>query len=542
MSANLIRNQTRNRQPIQGTGIRHGHRLAKGLVFASTGSVGFFDFVSNTFPNSKSGATVGVMQRGRTASPAAGSGQIAWPAGSTGLDKVTGPGTLLVCMRSNNNGGNWRSFGSREDNNTGDGVYLLYDDNANVTNGFNAGGNNNNYRANSNSNALGTNSEQSFHTFGFSWDGTGIQTYADGKPDKLTTGGFATFTPNANSSRITRIQSGSAQSDFLFAYAWNRVLTAAEIAEITANPWQIFSAANQPLYADAIAAGGTTLSPGSGHLTLTGSQPTIGQTTTLALTAGTGHLALTGKQPSIAQGSNASLSAGAGHLALTGYAPSVSQTQNQSVAALSGHLAFAGKQPSISQTANLSLAPAAGHLLLTGKQPGVTQSLVTGVSPGAGHLVLTGKQPSIAQTANQSLTPGAGHARFTGYAPTITGPEFYVSGYHGGGGLSRSYVEQQWELLELRKSNQRINLKPIPKAAKPSKTAPTSVAVVPMPMVGDVSPAAVPTIPTHMARSSPVMDQIQPVPVPMVKPITIAIAANDDADDEAALLAILEVI
>lgn len=172
----------------------------------------------------------------------------------------------------------------------------------------------------------------------------------------------------------------------------------------------------------------------------------------------------------------------------------------------------------------------------------MTQSLVTGVSPGAGHLVLTGKQPSIAQTANQSLTPGAGHARFTGYAPTITGPEFYVSGYHGGGGLSRSYVEQQWELLELRKSKQRISLKPIPKAAKPSKAAPVSVAVVPLPMAVDASPAVAPTIPTHMARSSPVMDQIQPVPVPMVKPISQAIAANDDEDDEAALLAILEVI
>lgn len=80
---------------------------------------------------------------------------------------------------------------------------------------------------------------------------------------------------------------------------------------------------------------GNSVSPGSGHLTLTGSQPTVSQTTTLALTAGTGHLALTGKQPTIAQGSNASLSAGAGHLALTGYAPSVSQTQNQSVSALS---------------------------------------------------------------------------------------------------------------------------------------------------------------------------------------------------------------
>lgn len=256
MGASINSAPVRTRQPAQGTRIRRGNKLAKGLVFATTGVNGFVDFVSGKFPNGKTGANVINCAGGRAAAPAASSGQITWPAGSTGLDVLTGPGTLLVCMRSNNNTRNWRAFGSLEDSSTGDGVYLTYDDQNNASNGFNAGANNNNYRADSLSGALGTNSEQSFHTFGFSWDGSAIQLWADGKLNRTVTGGNAAFSPNSNTGRVTRLQSDTAASDFLFAYAWNRVLSANEIAEITANPWQIFGgAANNVIYADA--AGGT---------------------------------------------------------------------------------------------------------------------------------------------------------------------------------------------------------------------------------------------------------------------------------------------
>lgn len=226
-------------QPQQGARLG-GSSICQGLVFATTGApgTGFIDFVSGRLPTI-TGATSGVDSAGIFAKPAASSGQIYWPAGSTGLDKVTGPGTLLMCMRSNNNTRNWRAFGSREDISTGDGVYLLYDDQNNASNGFNAGANNNNYRLSSNSGALGTNSEQSFHTFGFSWDGATVWMWADGKQDKSAA---AAFTPNSNTGRFTRLQSDLLASDFLWAYAWNRVLSAAEIASITRNPWQIFVA------------------------------------------------------------------------------------------------------------------------------------------------------------------------------------------------------------------------------------------------------------------------------------------------------------
>jgi hypothetical protein len=182
--------------------------------------------------------------------PAASSGAINW--GHTVFDTVTGPGTILMCFKSNNASSNWRAFGSREDSSTGDGVYLLYDDVTNVTNGFNCGANNNNYRANSTSGILGTGSSTKYCTFGFSWDGTNIYTWANGAADKTVA---AAFTPNLNAGRTTKINSFTAASDFLWAYAWNRVLTSWEVASITQNPWQIFTDGSLPLWVNSVGGG-----------------------------------------------------------------------------------------------------------------------------------------------------------------------------------------------------------------------------------------------------------------------------------------------
>ena len=408
----------RTRQPQQGARIRRGNPLAKGLVFAVTGTNGFFDYVSRTFPNSKSGANVVNCAGGRAVAPAASNGQVTWAAGTTGLDKVTGPGTLLMCFRGNNNTANWRAFGSREDSSTGDGVYLLYDDYSNASNGFNAGANNNNYRADSNSGALGTNSEQSFHTFGFSWDGSAIQMWADGKLNRTVTGGNAAFTPNSNSGRITRLESRTVSSDFLWAFAWNRVLSVDEIADITSNPWQIFGGAVYPIYAGVVG-GGTTVAAGAGHLLLTGKQPSVSQTANQSVAAATGHVTLSGKQPSVSQGASQAVAPSAGHLALAGKQPTITQSANQSVAAATGHITLTGRTPSVLQPITQYVAPAKGALTLTGKQPSVSQSLVTFVAASGAHLVLSGHVPTVVRTANQSIAAGAGGLRLTGRIPTV---------------------------------------------------------------------------------------------------------------------------
>lgn len=332
-------------QPQQGAQLCGSNPLASGLVFAVTGApgTGFVDAVSGRLPT-VTGASSGIDIKGRYAKPAASSGQITWPAGSTGLDRVTGPGTLLVCMRSNNNTRNWRAFGSREDSSTGDGVYLLYDDQNNASNGFNAGANNNNYRLSSNSGALGTNSEQSFHTFGFSWDGSTVWMWADGKQDKSAA---AAFTPNSNTGRVTRLQSDTVASDFLFAYAWNRVLSANEIASITANPWQIFAAPR--IAAAATSGGGSTgtlaATESADTATFSGVYAIYG---TLSAVEGQDSASLTGAAvPPAVTGSLSAVDAAdiasfAGSSALPGVSGSLSVIDQPDIASMAGGIAFAG--------------------------------------------------------------------------------------------------------------------------------------------------------------------------------------------------------
>jgi len=403
-----------NTQPNQNTKIAGGG-ICDGLIFATTGgqSTGYIDFVSGLLPSSMSGAATAINANGASARPAASSGVISWPAGSTGLDKLSGPGTLLVCMRSNNNAGNWRAFGSREDSSTGDGVYLLYDDNANVTNGFNCGGNNNNYRANSNSNALGTNSEQSFHAFGFTWDGAGCQTYADGKPDKLTTGGNAAFAPNANSGRVTRIASGTAAADFLWAYAWNRVLSAAEVASITANPWQIFALPDRRNLADAGAGGGTitgTLAQtlansalaASGSVSVNGSASSTLAASTVAASAALAISSTLSQtlSASTLSGAGTVSSGSTGVLAQTLAGSTVSASGAVQISALSAATLAAstlasaatnGSNASLAQTLSASTLAASGSVVAAGGIVGaLAQTLANSTAIGAGSVTVQG--------------------------------------------------------------------------------------------------------------------------------------------------------
>lgn len=350
-------------QPQQGARLG-GSSICQGLVFATTGSpgTGFIDFVSGCLPTI-TGATSGVDSAGIFAKPAASSGQIYWPAGSTGLDKVTGPGTLLVCMRSNNNTRNWRAFGSCEDSSTGDGVYLLYDDGNNAANGFNAGANNNNYRLSSNSGALGTNSEQSFHTFGFSWDGATVWMWADGKQDKSAA---AAFTPNANTGRFTRLQSDATASDFLFAYAWNRVLSAAEIASITRNPWQIFvsqrAAVAAPGGAGTATPSGVSATSSIGTVTATGAASAA--PSGVSATASLGTVSATGGASATAVPSGVAATASVGTAIATGaanaQAAGVSASANIGTVFASGGGAANANPGGVSAAASLGIAVASG--------------------------------------------------------------------------------------------------------------------------------------------------------------------------------------
>lgn len=311
---------------------------------------------------------------------------------------------------------------------------------------------------------------------------------------------------------------------------FNRALSPAEIRTLTSNPYQVLTA-EAPLWLDVVSGGGTSISPSDGSLTLTG------------------------YAPSVSQSANQTVTPTHGGLVLTGYVPTLTQAASQTISPTSCSMLLTGHTPSVAQTSNQSISAVDGHITLSGKQPSVTQSVVTSVAPGAGHLTLAGKQPAIVQTANQTVAPGTGHVLFTGYSPAITGPVVeQATNYYGKGkGLSREEVDAQWELLELRhksapkpidqlqpESIAREELAPAPVAdvAPLSEPAPSievpngllQMPVVVAPHVDTVSEL------THRL-TAPVVKKPKPI---KIKPIEFA-AANDE-DDEAALLAILEVI
>ena len=197
-------------------------------------------------------------------------------------------------------------------------------------------------------------------------------------------------------------------------------LTADEHATLDKDPLQVFTPDEIEIWVPFGAAGGTTVAPGSGHLTISGKQPTVSQTDHHTVSPGAGHLALSGKQPTVTQSDHHTIAAGVGHLTISGKQPTVTRTDNQTISPGAGHLALSGKQPTVSQTAGTTVSPGAGHLTISGKQPTVTRTDNQTVSPGSGHITASGKQPTVTQTGPIIVAPSTGHLTFSGHQPTIT--------------------------------------------------------------------------------------------------------------------------
>lgn len=119
-------------------------------------------------------------------------------------------------------------------------------------------------------------------------------------------------------------------------------------------------------------AGGQSVLPDAGSITITGYAPTVSQP--IAVGPAVGSIVLTGYAPTVAQA--VAVNPGAGAITITGYAPSISQPQ--------------------------AVNPDAGTLTLTGYAPVVTQGANQSADPEAGSLTLTGHAPTVAQTGGQN--------------------------------------------------------------------------------------------------------------------------------------------
>ena len=107
----------------------------------------------------------------------------------------------------------------------------------------------------------------------------------------LRIGGVATTTNNSQNPRsqiITR--------------AWNgRLLTEADFRALYDNPFGLYVQKQKMLWMGAGGGASQTVSPGAGHLALSGQQPTVTQSGPIIVSPSTWHLICTGHQPTVSQ-------------------------------------------------------------------------------------------------------------------------------------------------------------------------------------------------------------------------------------------------
>jgi len=171
---------------------------------------------------------------------------------------------------------------------------------------------------------------------------------------------------------------------------------------------------------DEASAGGVTVLPPAGALTLSGQVPTVTAT------------------------ANQFVLPPAGSLSLTGFVPTVSVSGNQTVQVPAGSLTLAAQIPTVIASANQVVAPPAGSLSLTGLVPSVALSDNQLVATPAGSLSLTGLAPTVVTTQNQFISLPAGSLSLTGLSPTVIGavvPPVITGSTPAGRPRRRYYVE-----------------------------------------------------------------------------------------------------
>ena len=195
---------------------------------------------------------------------------------------------------------------------------------------------------------------------------------------------------------------GNWYGDLWVAFQWNRALSDAEIASVSANPWQLFEP--DAFYLPIQTGGGastTTVTVDAGSLVLTG-QP-ITDTVTAAVGAGT--VTLTGQSVALQQQQPVT----AGSTSLTGQSIGITIT----VPISPGTLSLTGSDVTVvPPSGSFSIAVDPGALSLTGQA--VTNLVTTPISEGSTSL--TGQDVSVTTT----VTVDPGSITLTGEVITVS--------------------------------------------------------------------------------------------------------------------------
>ena len=250
---------------------------------------------------------------------------------------------------------------------------------------------------------------------------------------------------------------------------FSRVLSAAEIASLSANPWQLFAAPRNVLKAAAGGGPTYTLTADSASYTLTGQ--TTGLNFNRVLAADTQSYTLTGQTTGLAF--NRTLAAASGSFALTGQDAGLAF--NRVLSAANGSYALDGQDVTLTYTpisgATYTLGAASGSFALTGQDTGLafnrvltadTQSYsLSGDVAGLAFnrvlaadtvsYALTGQDVTLTYTSNgftYTLTAESGSFEVTGQDASLRHTTTAIAG--GGGWLPQTRRKSRKQIYEER--------------------------------------------------------------------------------------------
>lgn len=195
-------------------------------------------------------------------------------------------------------------------------------------------------------------------------------------------------------------------STVLCPLVWGRVLSDAEVAEISRNPWQLFAPANAPVFYSLPATGGAfTLTASTGAFTLTGNAATLVAQRQLAVA--TAAFTLTGNAATLA--AQRQLAAATGAFTLTGNAATLTYTPAGAyvMAAATGTFSLTGNATGL--TAQRKLPVSVGAFTLTGNAAAFTHSYT--LTAAKGTFTLSGQGATLSTTGTVVSTTKGGKSK-----------------------------------------------------------------------------------------------------------------------------------
>lgn len=389
----IVRQIPWTEQPQTAAGVDWGNPLSQALSFAWNAFAPTIDVVSNSAGTISGGSTTGASTKGIAFSSSAGvSNGINFGSSYKPIKANSTNYTILSLAKPVPNGSGVRQtfWAQGDDGGSPFRQYTLMADGAGAGVGsielqqYDGA-----VIALAYSNTLAVNNQ--WRAFVGRRSGSTADVFVDGKNATISSSG--TYGVSVDTTGPTYVSGVSGQSRALVSgnalvLVWNRALSDAEIASVSANPWQLFAPRTQRIWT-AASGGAYSITAQPGSYALSGQTSTI--TRSRLLTGSAGSYAVTGQNATVSR--SRLITASAGAYAIAGQ--SATLVRSRLITAQAGAYTYTGQSATITYAGAgaYTLTALAGSYALTGQAATMTKSRV--INASAGSYALAGKAASI---------------------------------------------------------------------------------------------------------------------------------------------------